>query len=289
MPPASFKTLIVIPAFNEAGHLPALLEQVEERKDQVLVIDDGSTDNTVEGIREKGFFTLSHPENLGLTGVYETATEYAISHGFTHIISLDGDGQHDPGYLPAFLEALCHFDFVSGARFHHPDHVPETKIASNLFAILLFQEALGIVLPDAACGFRGWRVGQPVLAQKTFPDQLNSPYWIVFGMLFHHMESGKPVGFVNIPAIYHTSEPVTTGMRELSGLVSVIHAHRPSDTTAALTGYLSRKESFHLDLGGFRFEVRLETPDACRFIRHDQRARDFFRSLHQKSTHEHQG
>jgi glycosyltransferase involved in cell wall biosynthesis len=102
------RTLILIPAFNEEaaigtvvrearGHLPDL---------PVLVVDDGSADGTVAAARAAGARVLSLPCHLGLGGCVQAGYKLAFELGYEEVVRIDGDGQHDPRYIPQLLEAL---------------------------------------------------------------------------------------------------------------------------------------------------------------------------------------
>ena len=112
-------TLIVMPALNEEESVADVVREVYSKLPgvSVLVVDDGSTDQTATHARAAGAAVLSLPFNLGVGGAMRAGFKYALFHGFHNVVQVDSDGQHDPSGVPQLLEALTHADLVLGARF----------------------------------------------------------------------------------------------------------------------------------------------------------------------------
>ncbi|MEI6882923.1 MAG: glycosyltransferase family 2 protein [Bacteroidota bacterium] len=258
-PAPDINVLIAVPALNEERNIPSLLKRLEPWKMDVLVIDDGSTDNTPEMVRRMGYSCFSRESNLGLSAFYRTAREHGLTHGYTHLITIDADLQHDPEYIPAFISALGKYDLVSGDRFHHTLGIPAAKIASNMFARMLFKEYLGLSFPDVACGFRALKL-------TSFGDHPGiDGFGIIYDMLLKHALSGKSTGFVSIPATYYEDQPLNTKCSELSGLLTVINNYRPSQSVHSVMEAVINKSSFHLNLQGYDFDALYEEPGAYLF------------------------
>src|ERR1700712_1442742 len=114
------RTLVIIPAYNEAASLPAVLTRLRAARphDDVVVIDDGSTDATAAVGREQGVVVLSLPFNLGIGGALRTGFRYAVLHGYDRAAQLDADGQHEPEALDVLFAGLDDgADLVIGSRF----------------------------------------------------------------------------------------------------------------------------------------------------------------------------
>jgi len=111
--------LVIISAFNEAETLPAVLGALTDTAADldVLVIDDGSTDETTRVAREAGVTVLELPYNLGIGGALRTGFRYAVEHGYERAVQLDADGQHDPALIASLLAGLDEADLVIGSRF----------------------------------------------------------------------------------------------------------------------------------------------------------------------------
>ena len=102
------KTLVIIPAFNEEEQVATVLQGVKQEVPEaiVLVVNDGSSDQTEAKVRAAGAKVLSHPFNMGYGVTLQTGYKYALKHGFEYILQMDGDGQHDPRYLPILLREI---------------------------------------------------------------------------------------------------------------------------------------------------------------------------------------
>lgn len=112
-------TLIVMPAFNEEESVAAVVTEVFTKLPgvNVLVVDDGSTDQTVVKAQNAGATVLSLPFNLGVGGAMRAGFKYALLHGFQNVVQVDSDGQHDPTGVTELLAGLDSADLVLGARF----------------------------------------------------------------------------------------------------------------------------------------------------------------------------
>jgi glycosyltransferase involved in cell wall biosynthesis len=114
----SARLLVVMPAFNEASQIRSVVEAVRHQVDaDVLVVDDGSTDDTAAQARRGGARVAVHPVNLGYGAALQTGYRYALRHSYDAVLQLDADGQHDPCSIGPLLDALRHADVVVGSRF----------------------------------------------------------------------------------------------------------------------------------------------------------------------------
>lgn len=119
MPPGLKKTLIVMPAFNEAASVGGVIAEVRATLPEVgiLVVDDASTDRTRAIALAAGAMVATLPFNLGVGGAMRVGFRYALENGIEAVVQIDADGQHDPTGVPALLDALDEVDLVLGARF----------------------------------------------------------------------------------------------------------------------------------------------------------------------------
>ncbi len=115
------KTLVVIPALNEAEQIAHVVQEVRKEvpEAQVLVVNDGSSDQTEKIAFRAGAKVLSHPFNMGYGVALQTGYKYALQYGFDYVLQMDGDGQHDARYLQVLLKEVKEggVDVAIGSRF----------------------------------------------------------------------------------------------------------------------------------------------------------------------------
>ena len=115
-----YKKCIIIPAFNEDENIASVIEGVKGYCDaHIVVIDDGSSDQTREKAKEAGAYVISHPFNMGYGVALQTGYKYAVKRGYDFLVQMDGDRQHDPKYIGALFKSVesneC--DVALGSRF----------------------------------------------------------------------------------------------------------------------------------------------------------------------------
>ena len=109
-------TWIVIAAYNEEKNICNVIDETKKFCNNIVVIDDGSKDNTFKAAKNKKVFVLNHIVNLGKGAAIKTGCDFVLSKGAKTLVLLDGDGQHNPKDIPKFLKALENKDIVFGYR-----------------------------------------------------------------------------------------------------------------------------------------------------------------------------
>lgn len=161
------RTLVIIPAFNEADAIESVLDELAEVVPDldVLVVDDGSSDDTASLARAAGARVVSLSFNLGIGGALRTGFLYAVRHGYQRGVQFDGDGQHDPTQIKLLLDALdAGADMTIGSRFSGESHTYEVgRVRASAMGVLRFmvRQLSGQTFTDTSTGFRAF--SEPVL------------------------------------------------------------------------------------------------------------------------------
>jgi len=156
------RLLAIVPAYNEAEMVGRVVRDIKRHAPgfSVLVVDDGSVDETVARAEEEGAIVLRHPFNLGIGGAMQSGYKYALAHGYDVAVQVDGDGQHKPEYLLEMLDALRTesnmADMVYGTRFRgDPGYkVPLGRRLGNLVFSLVLSAITRRRITDPTSGFR---------------------------------------------------------------------------------------------------------------------------------------
>lgn len=154
------KIAVVLPIFNEEKKISDVLDTISKIKLPVILINDGSTDKTLQVVKEKikknkNVTLISHRINLGKGAALRTGAEAAFSTGTEAVIFMDSDGQHDASDLSKFIEKLAtkKYDIVLGSR--NLDHgVPLIRFLGNKVASVLISLLFGLYVSDILSGFR---------------------------------------------------------------------------------------------------------------------------------------
>jgi glycosyltransferase involved in cell wall biosynthesis len=196
------RVLTAIPVYNEEANLQPVLAQVLRYADDVLVVDDGSTDRTPELLR--AFPTVQvirHERNRGYGAGLRSAFERTIEAGYDGLVTLDCDGQHEPSLIPEIVSHLAEADIVSGSRylqvFDPTQSPPEERRRINVEVTRWLNECLGLNLTDAFCGFKAYRAS--ALAKFDITDD---GYAMPLQVWVQAVEHGMSIVEVPVPLIY---------------------------------------------------------------------------------------
>ncbi len=145
----------MIPAYNEGKNISDIIKKTKKYVDKVVVIDDGSTDNTREVSEKSNAIVLSHIVNLGKGAALKTGCDYAVKRGAKYIITLDADAQHNPEDIPRFIDKLDKYDIVFSYR-KASRKMPLVLRFGNWFISSVVEFLYGVSLNDTQCGFRAF-------------------------------------------------------------------------------------------------------------------------------------
>ena len=147
---------ILIPAFNEAGTLRGIVERALAVCPWVIVVDDGSTDDTRATLAGLPIDLLVNGTNSGKSASLWRGLVHAFDDGAAHVVTLDADGQHCPEDMPRLLEIARRNprSFVIGSRLHDKAKIPFVRYCGNKWGSFVISWACGYVIPDCQSGFR---------------------------------------------------------------------------------------------------------------------------------------
>jgi glycosyltransferase involved in cell wall biosynthesis len=185
-----------VPAYNEAATISRVLSSLREFAPDfdVLVVDDGSTDDTAQIARSAGARVVRAPFNLGIGGAVQTGFVFARESGYELMVQVDGDGQHDPAELHKLLSAMVPgVDMVCGSRFLKKGTylAPVSRRAGiHIFAWLL-SRFVGQAVTDPTSGFRLYNRRAIRLFADDYPHDYPEVEAVL--MLHHHRLSMREV------------------------------------------------------------------------------------------------
>ncbi|HEY6205747.1 MAG TPA: glycosyltransferase family 2 protein [Chthoniobacterales bacterium] len=159
----------VIPAYNERVHIADVVRRTRAKIDNVLVVDDGSSDATAERAREAGAEVIVHPQNRGKGESIKTGLRYWLDRQIDFVIILDADGQHRPEEIERFVAAAVSAalpKLILGNRMNDIQSMPLVRRIVNGYMSRKISRVCGQKIPDTQCGFR-------MVHRDLIPDLLN--------------------------------------------------------------------------------------------------------------------
>ena len=153
------KTGILICAYNEEKHIKKVVNETLKYVKDVIVVNDGSKDNTLKELKKTKAIILNHKVNKGKGEALKTGFKYAYEKGFDYLILMDGDGQHSPKDVPKFLKEIekgC--DLILGCRKKRHSDMPKRRRVSNFATSALISTKRRKWIKDTQCGFRAVRL-----------------------------------------------------------------------------------------------------------------------------------
>jgi polyprenyl-phospho-N-acetylgalactosaminyl synthase len=162
-------TWVVIAAYNEGKVIRDVVGEVAREGWSVVVVDDGSRDDTPEAAHIPGVTVVKHAINLGQGAALQTGIEYALRHRAVRVVTFDADGQHDVACIPALVAALDDADIALGSRFlgKEIEGASSRRVALLKAATVVSNGLSGMKLTDAHCGFRAFRATAAPLLKIT--------------------------------------------------------------------------------------------------------------------------
>ena len=195
------KVLLIIPAYNEQENIEKTVKKIEKSNQEIeyIVINDGSTDNTEEILKEKNINHIKLVNNLGIGGAVQTGYKYAYENNFDIAKQFDGDGQHDVNYISKLCEPLINgqADMCIGTRYldKNESKFQSTfmrRLGSNIISIVI-KIFTGKKITDPTSGFRA--VNRVVIEEfaKNYPTEYPEPESTVSLLVNNYRVAEVPV------------------------------------------------------------------------------------------------
>ena len=198
------KIIAVIPAYNSAAALSCLLPAVKARLSDIVVVDDGSTDETSLVSSRGSARIIKHDANRGKGAALKTGFAYALDNGYDLIITLDSDGQHDPGYIPLFLQAYnkTGADLIIGSRAGNKGNMPRDRRFSNWVTSRILSLLLKKPIEDSQCGYR--LISRKLLESISLESE---KFELETEMIIKAVRAGIEIEFLPIEVKYEKAFP----------------------------------------------------------------------------------
>ncbi len=193
------KICIVIPTYNEAKTIASIIRKIRHQELEVVVIDDGSLDNTYEIAKDNGAIVLRNENNEGKGASLIKGFHYAQDRDCDAVITMDGDGQHLPEEIPYFIRLAKYSNsgIFIGNRMFKIKNMPFVRVFTNKLMSWLISFVAGQSIPDTQCGFR--------LIKKEVLEKINlktSKYETESEIIIKASRLGFKIESVPIKSIY---------------------------------------------------------------------------------------
>ena len=212
------KICAVIPFFNEEKHIQDVLNKVLKFVETVIMVNDGSTDNSCQLINSSDKIILvNHKTNLGKGAALKTGFIKSIELNSDITITIDGDNQHDPSLIPTLIKNLKYFDCVIGNRMKNKLKMPLHRQLSNYLTSKLLSLKTGIKILDSQSGFR-------VFKTNILPNILPSfsGFEAESEMIVKIAKSKYSLGYSEISTIYGDDESKMRAIPTIIGFIKVL-------------------------------------------------------------------
>lgn len=151
----SAKILTIIPCYNADRHISHVINNLKKYVSDILVIDDGSTDNSLSEMKKvKGVKIISHKKNMGKGAALKTGFVYALKKNYDAVITIDADDQHKPYDIPNFLKNYNKADIIVGSRLWNARNMPLRRLLGNSISSFMVSLMCKQKVSDSQSGYR---------------------------------------------------------------------------------------------------------------------------------------
>jgi len=215
--------IVIIPAYNEEKSLPVLIKSVLKEVSSVIVVDDGSTDNTSKIAEESGALVVRNESNLGKGSSIINGILWCMDNGYEPVIVMDADGQHSSDKIKDFMRVYKEekADLILGNRMKKADNMPFIRLTTNRFMSWFTSILLGLRLHDTQCGYR--LIGKRAMELHRDIIFRCQRFDYESEVLFYAVKKGFKILEVDIPTIYDSERksrihPVKDTLRWIKAL-----------------------------------------------------------------------
>jgi glycosyltransferase involved in cell wall biosynthesis len=235
------RILAIIPCCNEEATIGSVVHETKRFVDEVLVVDDGSTDETSKIAKEVGATVINHKKNRGKGAAIRTGFEYALENDFDYVVTIDGDGQHNPVEIPNLLENVINngHDISVGYRVGDNTEMPMWRRVGKRVLDYTTSMGTGGYVTDSQCGFRAFN---KKAVEAITPKLRGEAFSVESEQLIKAHESGLNVVNTSVTCKYDdletsTKNPALHGLSVLGYVLWVI-AKRRSLLFIGLPGFI---------------------------------------------------
>jgi glycosyltransferase involved in cell wall biosynthesis len=228
---ASKRTLAVIPCCNEEAAIGSVVLKTKRFVTHVLVVDDGSSDETRNVAKEAGATVISHKKNRGKGAAIRTGFQYALDNNFDYVVTIDGDGQHNPLEIPKLLDNVINngHDISIGYRVGSDTEMPIWRRVGKRVLDYTTSMGTGGVVTDSQCGFRAFN---KKAVKAITPKLRGEAFSVESEQLIKAHESGLKVANTSVTCKYKdlqtsTKNPASHGLSVLGYVIWVVAERRP--------------------------------------------------------------
>jgi glycosyltransferase involved in cell wall biosynthesis len=216
---SALRTIVIVPAFNEQQSIVSTIAGLTSMGLDYVVVNDGSTDNTLAVCREHGISTINLPVNLGIGGAVQTGFRFAVDNGYETAVQFDGDGQHEASSIPSLLAGLDHdADLVVGSRFVDNTETFKSTAMRRLgirWLSALIRLITGVRIRDVTSGFRVYGTRALELFALNYPIDYPEPESLVFAL-------NHGLNILELPAKMHPRQGGKSSIRAFSSIYYMI-------------------------------------------------------------------
>jgi len=229
--PIHKRTLAIIPCRNEEATIGSVILKTKRFVNQVLVIDDGSDDETKKIAKDAGATVISHRKNKGKGAAIRTGFKYAMEKDFDYVVTMDGDGQHNPLEIPALLENVVNngHDISVGYRVGDNTEMPMWRKVGKRVLDYTTSMGTGGFVTDSQCGFRAFN---KKAYESIAPKLKGEAFSVESEQLIKAHELGLKVVNTSVSCKYKdldtsTKNPAAHGLSVLGYVIWVVAEQRP--------------------------------------------------------------